>query len=160
MQLQEKIQLTDVNDQDLVFLRDLYFDVRMPELTQSGLNSQAREHFLTHQFQMQQNSFQNEFPNGEHKIIHYANERIGRFYFNENSTSIYLVDISIITGYRNKGIGSFLIKQVMDKGRKSILPVTLSVEKQNTQAYSLYKRLGFKFFMEDGIRDILHWSAK
>lgn len=59
--------------------------------------------------------------------------------------SIYIINLVVLKEYRRQGIASNLIKfgceYYLEKG--VILPVSLSVDKDNIAALNLYKKLGF-----------------
>ena len=66
---------------------------------------------------------------------------------------IYLDDLSVAEGYRNKGIGTELIhaaeKYAEDIG---ITKIVFHVEKANKDAYRLYSRLGYSEDADEGSR--------
>lgn len=64
-----------------------------------------------------------------------------------NKTEIYLDSLYVKTQFRNLGIATSLIKAAIDKYKDMGKPFGLLVEPNNTLAYKLYKKLGFK---EDG----------
>lgn len=69
---------------------------------------------------------------------------------------VYLDDFSVTAGYRNKGIGTALIRKAEAYAEeKEASAVLLHVEKTNTQAMRFYKRLGYSEFRDDGNRLLL-----
>ena len=77
------------------------------------------------------------------KIIQAEGIDIGMLKVEERSDCIYLGDIQIASGYRNKGIGTDLIKTVIRSADLVNKPVRLRVLKGNP-ARNLYMRLGFR----------------
>ena len=71
----------------------------------------------------------------------------------ETPEYVYLDDLSVTEEYRNRGIGSALIREteryIQEIGLK---PILFHVEKSNTNAFRLYERLGYKIFRDDGDR--------
>lgn len=71
----------------------------------------------------------------------------------EQGTFLYLDDLSVSEKYRNRGIGTELIrtaeKYAMGNG---IFTIVFHVEKSNTAAFRLYKRLGYSVLDEEGTR--------
>ena len=69
---------------------------------------------------------------------------------------IYLDDFSVTAPYRNKGIGSALIRAAEayaeQTGSRAVL---LHAEKTNTSAMRFYERLGYAAFRDDGNRLLL-----
>ena len=66
---------------------------------------------------------------------------------------LYLDDLSVTGPYRNRGIGTALIRRAEDYGKKLGLPLVIfHVEKSNRDALRLYERLGFRKLRDDGHR--------
>ena len=76
------------------------------------------------------------------KMIMYKDETIGMFTTCpiDGGEYWYIGEIYIISKYRNKGIGSTLLKNEISKHNK----IKLQVGQSNTSAIRLYKSLGFK----------------
>ncbi len=69
---------------------------------------------------------------------------------------IYLDDFSVTAAYRNKGIGSALIRTAETyAGRIGSRAVLLHVEKTNASAMRFYERSGYAVFRDDGDRFLL-----
>ena len=71
----------------------------------------------------------------------------------EDQDFIYLDDLSVSEDYRNRGIGSALIKNAeMFAKENEINVIVFHVEKSNVDAYRLYERLGYNSDKEEGSR--------
>ncbi len=69
---------------------------------------------------------------------------------------IYLDDFSVTAAYRNKGIGSALIRTAEAYAEQiSSRAILLHVEKTNTPAMRFYERSGYSVFRDDGNRFLL-----
>jgi len=69
---------------------------------------------------------------------------------------IYLDDFSVTAAYRNKGIGSALIRAAETYAEQiGSRAVILHVEKTNTSAMRFYERLWYSVFRDDGQRFLL-----
>lgn len=69
---------------------------------------------------------------------------------------IYLDDFSVTAAYRNKGIGSALIRAAETYAEQiGSRVVILHVEKTNTSALRFYERSGYSVFRDDGQRFLL-----
>ena len=69
---------------------------------------------------------------------------------------IYLDDFSVTAAYRNKGIGSALIRAAEAyAGQINSRAVLLHAEKANTSAMRFYERFGYSVFRDDGYRFLL-----
>ena len=69
---------------------------------------------------------------------------------------VYLDDFSVTAGYRNRGIGSALLRAAEAyAGETGSRAVLLHVEKTNTSAMRFYERSGYSVFRDDGDRFLL-----
>ena len=77
------------------------------------------------------------------QIILYNNKPIGTIRTVSNEDSLEIEQFYILPEYQNKGIGSYLLKDILDDADKAGLPAKLAVLKINP-AISLYRRHGFE----------------
>ena len=74
---------------------------------------------------------------------------------------IYLDDLSMAEGYRNKGIGTKLIHAAEKYAEEiGIVKIVFHVEKANKDAYRLYSRLGYSEDVDEGSRICMNKSIK
>ena len=88
--------------------------------------------------------FINEFNNNPYaKCIIYEenNNVLGYLYYSDIYERIEINQIEVDESHRNKGIGSKLLKYLIDNNKKDI---TLEVKETNDKAIKLYKKYGFK----------------
>ncbi|MBN1161284.1 MAG: GNAT family N-acetyltransferase [Dehalococcoidales bacterium] len=83
-------------------------------------------------------------------IILYNNKPIGSICVWNDKEAIYIERFYILPAYQNKGIGSHLVKTILDRADKEGLIARLHVLKINP-AISLYKRHGYVITDEDEI---------
>ncbi len=86
-----------------------------------------------------------------YKVIYYDENKAGYFYFHEVDSKYEIDDLYIIEQYRNKGIGTKVINDCIEKSKEKGLPIFLYVFSRNTGAVSLYSRLGFE--ITENIKD-------
>jgi ribosomal protein S18 acetylase RimI-like enzyme len=91
------------------------------------------------------------FHPGHDQIILVKGEQAGIFGVEERPKSYFLRHIELLPQFQGKGIGSKLIRSLLDEARKKQVPVRLTVLKQNP-AFRLYKRLGFSLTGETEIK--------
>lgn len=82
------------------------------------------------------------------RSIYLGDERIGFVGVHEKENAIEIDRFCLKKEVQNKGIGSRILKQILDEPPCRALGVTLNVLKVNP-AVRLYKRFGFVFVRED-----------
>ena len=82
------------------------------------------------------------------------NKVVGYLLLTNNDNGKLLDELYLEEEYRNKGIGTNIIKDILNKNNI----VYLWVYKLNTKAISLYKRLGFKIIEETETRYYMKYS--
>ena len=148
------ISLRPVTDRDFDFLAKVYAATRRQELSQTGWSQDEIDAFLNIQFEVQRRFYKETFKNARFDIIEANGKPAGNFYVDRNTDEIRIIDIALLPGYRNKGIGSQLIRQLLAEATDKKLPVRVYVE-QGNPAVSLYRRLGFKQIASQGIYRLL-----
>lgn len=96
----------------------------------------------------QQAYFRQRFDPARNQVIVLGGADIGVFAVERRERDIFLAKIYILPEYQRRGIGTGLIKSVLQEAFKEGLPVTLRVLKVNP-ARRLYERLGFAVIEEN-----------
>ena len=74
----------------------------------------------------------------------------------EEDEYIYLDDLSVTEAYRDKGIGTALIRNAEEYAKEiQISEICFHVEKSNTEAFRLYQRLGYEIYEDQGSRYLM-----
>jgi ribosomal protein S18 acetylase RimI-like enzyme len=142
-------------DEDALYR--IYASTRLDELALVDWTAEQKEIFLHMQFQAQTKHYQIYYPNAEYQMIqHEDNGPIGRLIVDRSKQSIQLMDIALFPEYRNTGIGTALIKDLITEATEQNRPITLHVEIFN-RAMQLYNRLGFVKIGEQGIYHEMVW---
>ncbi|WP_191797991.1 GNAT family N-acetyltransferase [Paenibacillus gallinarum] len=145
------------NLEDWPFLFQVYIDTRKSEVTSWGWSEDQVEMFLRMQFDAQTRSYSSHPVPLREEIIFYKGERIGRMLTRELDEVLMIVDIALLSDFRNRGFGTELIshyqKYAMDKG----ISVELHVLSDNP-AYKLYERLGFVLTGETPLYVTMKWT--
>ncbi len=151
------VSLRPAQPQDKPFLFQVYASTRTDELALVSWTAEQKQAFLQMQFDAQRDSYALEYPNAAWHIIEEAENPIGRLIVNRAADQILLMDIALLPEYRNRGIGTALIQDLMVEARRDGKPLHLHVEPFNP-AFKLYQRLGFAKVGEVGIYWELAWS--
>lgn len=95
----------------------------------------------------QRTYFSMRFTPSEDRIIVLEGQDIGVISIQRRPDGIFMSKIYILPPFQGRGIGTQLIRSVLDDAFEQGLPVTLRVLKVNP-ARKLYERLGFKIIEE------------
>ncbi|MDQ3817868.1 MAG: GNAT family N-acetyltransferase [Acidobacteriota bacterium] len=137
--------------EDEAFLYEVYKATRAEEMAAWGWDAAQQDAFLRMQFRAQQMSYQAEDVGTKTEIILLDEESVGRIIVKSREYEIQLVDIALLTEYRGRGIGTSLIKELIEEAGRAGKFVRLHVLKTNFGARRLYERLGFKVTGESGM---------
>ncbi|MEZ4903413.1 MAG: GNAT family N-acetyltransferase [Spirosomataceae bacterium] len=140
------VTLRPITEVDLPFLLEIYAGTRAQEL--ALVPDWTEEHkrlFVTQQFMAQHQYYQEFYKGADLQLIINEAIPIGRLYvhWNYSPNEVRIMDIAMLPEYRGKGIGSSLLKAILQKGEVLEKIVTIHVE-YNNPALQLYERMGFK----------------
>jgi ribosomal protein S18 acetylase RimI-like enzyme len=149
-----EIRLRPITAADEPFLRALYGSTRAEELAPVPWSEEQKRAFLDMQFHAQTIHYQKHYGDGEFLMIENRGEPIGRLLLHRTSTEIRIIDISLLPEHRRRGIGTNLLRDVLDEGAASSRRVSIHVEHFNP-AKRLYERLGFRHVETNGVYDLM-----
>lgn len=136
------VTLRRARPDDLPLLRRVYAGTRQAELASLDWDEAQREWFVGMQFDLQARAFAQAYPEAHHEVVLCAGQPIGRVIIDHTSDPIRLIDITLLPDYRSAGIGSELLRRLLDEATAAGKPVVLHVARSN-RASALYQRLGF-----------------
>ena len=142
---------------DRDFLLSVYASTREKELAQVEWEEGAREEFLEHQFSVQDHHYRTNYPGATFDVIEVDGERAGRLYVHRGTGEIRIMDIALAPAFRGRGIGTALLRELMDEAGGSGRALSIHVE-ANNPARRLYERLGFVPAGEHGIYVLMRWG--
>lgn len=152
--LVDLIQFRPVQADDRELLFAIYASTRTEELAPLDWSDAQKEGFLRMQFDAQRTSYERGYPGAEFQIILVAGEAAGRLYVHRREKEIRVMDIALLPAFRGRGIGTALLTDIVEGGRRTARPVTIHVESFNP-ALRLYERLGFRRVSTDGVYFLL-----
>lgn len=144
---------------DAEFLYSVYASTRMEELAAAAWTESQKEAFLRSQFNAQHLAYQKTYQGADFLVILHSGAPAGRLYVTRWEREIRIVDIALLPEQRGEGIGSFLLNDILDEGRRAGKRVTIHVEAFN-RALSLYRRLGFRKLGEHGVYYFMEWTSE
>jgi len=152
------VTLRPVGPDDHDFLLEVYASTRAEELALVPWTSEQRDVFVRSQFAAQQEHYAQKYPAASHDIILFEGRPVGRLYVARLDQEIRIIDITLMPGERNAGIGSYLIGQLLDEAKRFGKVTRIYVEEFNP-SLRLFERLGFSPSEQHGIHLLLRWSG-
>ncbi len=134
---------------DDLFIEAVYRSTRENELKLTNWTEQQKVAFITMQSMAQMAEYTTRFPGAAYQVIIFNKRDVGRFYTWESDNEIRLIDITLLPRFRGKGIGTFLLMELIKKSTKVQKKISLHVDPVNP-ALQLYQRLGFIYIKNNG----------
>jgi GNAT superfamily N-acetyltransferase len=150
------LSVRPITPEDEEFLYTLYASSREEELSRVDWDTALKEQFLRMQFRAQHQFYHQHFVEPEFLIILLRAKSIGRIYIDRRQNELTLAEITLLPEYRDRGIGSVFIQDLMAEALEKKLPVRLHVEHFN-RSRRLYDRLGFQLKEDKGVYFHLEW---
>lgn len=145
------ISLRLARQEDQEFLFKLYASTRQAEIADFGWNPEQQDAFLRMQFNAQRHWYATAYPAAVEQIVELDQQPAGRLMVAKSDGAVAtLVDISLLPEHRGGGIGSGLLRELLDQCNQEQTLLRLQVLKTNPAA-RLYGRLGFLKVGEDGL---------
>jgi len=152
------ISTRPVQQDDAPFLLWLYASTRAEELALVPWTDEQRQVFLRMQFAAQQDHYRKQYPLAIHEIV-LVNERpIGQLYVARLEHEMRIIDLTIMPDQRNGGVGSFLLRRLLDEAALAARVVRIYVEDFNP-SLRLFERMGFKPVEKEGMHILMEWTA-
>jgi len=151
-------EFRDVEEGDRQFLLELYASTRAEELALVDWPQRQKDEFLRMQFEAQYRFYEEHFADARRWIIVANGADIGRLYLDRRPEEIRIIDIALLPAFRNRGIGTALLKDILAEGESSGKPIRIHVEHFNP-ALKLYQRLGFRRIGDTGVYYLMEWRS-
>ena len=147
------VVLRETTPEDEPFLLEVYASTRLEELEGFGWDDAQKQAFIRMQFLARERTY----PRVDNRIIVLNGRPIGRILVDRSETGILLRDIALLTEFRNAGIGSRLIQDLMKEATAAGKPIKLHVV-ASSAAVRLYERLGFRRMDDGGAYVEMNWN--
>lgn len=152
------IELRNTLPDDEPFLLAVYGSARAEELALVPWSDEQRDAFLKMQLTAQHAYYREHFPDADYKVILQNGELVGRLYILRRDEGIRIMDITLLPEQRNRGVGTFLIQELLNEGRATGRSVRIFVENFNP-SLRLFQRLGFSVIDQKDFNLLLEWRA-
>jgi ribosomal protein S18 acetylase RimI-like enzyme len=134
----------------------LYGSTRVEELEPTGWSDAEKQAFLRQQFEAQDRHYREHYPQASFQVIEVDGRPAGRLYVARGAREIRLMDVALLPQHRGRGVGSRLIRDLIEEGVRSARFVSIHVEVFNP-ARHLYERLGFRPREDRGVYVLMEW---
>jgi ribosomal protein S18 acetylase RimI-like enzyme len=151
-----QITLRDSLPEDRNLLFKTYASTRAQEMALVPWSDEQKHAFLQMQFEAQDADYRKRYPQADFKIIMRDDQAVGRLYVRRDEDRIHILDITVLPDYRNAGIGSALISDLLAEAAQTSKSVGIYVEDFNP-SLRLFERLGFSVSRQDGFNLLLEW---
>ena len=154
------VTLRAVTPADDEFLLMVYGRSRDAELDQVVWPEGQKEAFVAWQFKMQREEYEARFPDTEYAVVLADEEPVGRIWIARDEREIHLLDIAILPEFQNRGIGTVLMKRLIDESHRTGKRLRHTVFMLNADAHRFYERLGFVDIEDAGAYKRMEYSRK
>jgi len=132
-----------VTENDFDFLLRVSAGTREQEKALFRWADCAWDRFIRMQFALQHQYYRQQFPEADYAIIYLGGTPVGRLYVNHGEDEIRIIDIALLPEFRNRGIGTGILRSLISRAENQQISVRLFVEQSNP-SLRLYHRLGFR----------------
>lgn len=142
---------------DREFLIAVYGGTRAQELAQVPWEQGQKEAFVRWQFERQEEEYRQRYPDARYSVVLVDGEPAGRIWVGVDDRQIRLLDIAIVPQFQNRGVGTYLLRQLMAEAAEAKKPLRHMVFVLNDNAHRFYERLGFVTIEDLGGYKHMEW---
>lgn len=158
IETEKQISLRRVAADDREFLLRVYAASREIELSVLPFDEAQKRTFCEHQLDAQTNYYEEKYPDATHDLIVVGDEPVGRAYIDRGDKLISILDLAVLTEHRKKGVGTQIVKSLMDEAGLSGKRVGVYVETFNP-SQKFFRELGFELVESDEMNLYFEWCV-
>lgn len=121
-------------------------------------NPALTQHFLRIQYTAQERRFATRYPELERFVVMVGDQPAGRMFLYRSTTSIHLVDLTLLPTFHDRGLGAALVRELMDDAVAQQMSITIRLERTDSAAQERYRRAGFVPVGADHVDVYLEWT--
>jgi ribosomal protein S18 acetylase RimI-like enzyme len=144
------ITLRPVGSSDRDFLLQVYASTREEELRLVDWSVEQKAAFVQQQFEAQDAYYSEHYHPATFDVIEVDGASVGRLYVARWEDEIRIIDIAVLPEHRGHGVGTALLRDLLDEAARTGKRLSIHVEKNNP-ALRLYERLGFVPIEDRGV---------
>jgi ribosomal protein S18 acetylase RimI-like enzyme len=154
------VVLRPVTAEDDEFLLAVYAGTREEELAQVEWAEGQKETFVRWQFEMQRREYDAHFPDARYEVILVNGRPAGRIWVGSDDKEIRLLDIALLKEFQNRGVGTLLLRRLIDEAAAANKLLRHMVFALNEDAFRFYERLGFVVIEDVGAYKHMEWRGQ
>jgi ribosomal protein S18 acetylase RimI-like enzyme len=135
-----RLRTAEAEDRD--FLLRVYASTREEELRVVDWGAEQKAAFVEMQFDAQDAYYREHYHPATFDVIEVDGEPAGRLYVARWEDEIRIIDIALLPEHRGRGIGTALLRALLEEAAEAGKRLSIHVE-LNNPARRLYERLGF-----------------
>ena len=143
-------RLRPARAEDRDFLLRVYASTREEELRLVDWDDAQKAAFVAMQFEAQDAYYREHYDPATFDVIEVEGEPAGRLYVARWEDEIRIIDIALLPEHRGRGIGTALLRALLDEAAEAGKRLSIHVE-LNNPARRAYERLGFAPVEERGV---------
>jgi GNAT superfamily N-acetyltransferase len=153
-----EVTLRPAAEADGDFLRRVYASSRSMEMAAVPWTGEEQAEFLRGQYELQDRHYRTAYEGAEFSIVVINGHDAGRLIVHRGPKVTEIMDLTLLEAFRGRGIGSGIIRGLMDEAARTGNSLRLWVEQFNP-ARRLYDRMGFIRAGDHGIHMEFVWNA-
>lgn len=154
------ITLEPLGEEHDTFLYRLFIECRPDLKWITGVDERTKADIIRQQFVFENDQMKCKYPDAAFLAVALDGELTGRFYVDRGEEAYRIIAIGLLEAYRGAGLGTKLVKSVMDKAAAEGKRVRLRVAWFNRPAQAFYERLGFKAVADTGDGFEMLWTPE
>ena len=156
----ESLALRTIGSEDEAVFLELFSVVRSAELHLGTLDIAARAPLLRAQFEAQRRGYREQYPHADERLILRDGVPIGWVIVDRSGTDLRGIDIALRPDAQGNGLGTAIIQSLQREAADTGRSMVISVQRFNSRALDLYRRLGFWPTGETDVHITLEWNRQ
>lgn len=144
-------------DDPLLF--SLFAEEKAAELLPLGLEAEQLQPLLEMQYRGRAFSYSQAANAADHILCTADGTAVGRILVDWQPECLHVMDVAVLTPYRNRGFATQALQQIKDEADRVSLPLRLRV-RPNNPAARLYQRLGLNQVARDELSLEMEWRPE
>lgn len=146
--------------EDEAFIRTLMLQVLTRSLGAEAWPEPLRTNLLDTQYRVRREGFRQMAGDAPGTILCVDGEPAGWLVLAETEEAILIVNIAVLEAWQGRGLGTWMLRSVIEKAGQRHIPVQLEVARINDAARRLYLRLGFHEVGGNEIHHQMEWKPQ